>query len=199
MPLSLDVEGIALPQRLRPKKEVSMKRPSKVILASLAALALSASLLMVSGASATTNFNNAPSGAHYANGSSEPVCTFTSELTVSCTGTAIQGVGNTNAELSLAVTSTFTGVCHNPGKNSKVVEPFTRSDTNTTTATLTPSKNGRLVVPAESATGESSADFLADFTCPNPNWTPEVTGTAISFEYSLTFVGFAEPVILITG
>lgn len=147
---------------------------------------------------AVTNFDNAPSGAHYAKGSSEPVCTL-SGLTVSCTGTTIGGVGNTNATVNLAVTSTFTGVCHNPGVNSKVVEPFTESETTTTTAQLFPSRNGQLIVPAQSATGTSSEEFLADFTCPNPNWTPEVTGTAISFEYSLTFAGFDDPAILITG
>jgi hypothetical protein len=56
-----------------------------------AALAASALLLMGPAASAVTNFANAPSGAHYAKGSSEPVCTI-SGLTVSCTGTSIQGV-----------------------------------------------------------------------------------------------------------
>jgi len=149
-------------------------------------------------AQAATNFSNAPQGAHYANGSSEPVCTL-SGLTVTCTGTQIVGVGNTNATVSLAVTSTFTGVCHNPGVNSKIVEPFTRSETTTTTARLFPSKNGRLIVPPQTATGTSTAQFLADFTCPNPNWTPEVTGSAISFVYTLTFDGFTQPAIIITG
>jgi hypothetical protein len=40
---------------------------------------------------------------------------------------------------------------------------------------------------------------LQDFTCPNPNWTPEVTSSVLSYEYSLTFAGFTEPAILITG
>jgi hypothetical protein len=159
-----------------------------------AALAASALLLMGPAASAVTNFANAPSGAHYAKGSSEPVCTI-SGLNVSCTGTSIQGVGNTNAELNVAVTTTFSGVCHNPGVNSKVVEPFSRSETNTTTAELTPSRNGRLTVPAQSASGPDPADF----TCPNENWDPEVTSAVTSFVYSLTFVGFEDPVILITG
>jgi hypothetical protein len=148
-------------------------------------------------AQAATDFGNAPQGAHYANGSSEPVCTL-SGLTLTCTGTEIVGVGNTNAIVSLAVTSTFTGVCHNPGVNSKVVEPFTESETTTTTARLFPTKNGRLIVRSETATGTSSEELLADFSCPNPNWTPEVTGTAISF-YTLTFDGFTEPAISISG
>src|SRR5215204_6729396 len=146
----------------------------------------------------TVNFENAPQGAHFAQGQAAPVCTLNG-LTVTCTGTEIAGVGNTNATVNLAVTSTFTGVCHNPGVNSKIVEPFTRSETTTTTARLFPSKNGRLIVPPQTATGTSTAQFLADFTCPNPNWTPEVTGSAISFVYTLTFDGFTQPAIIITG
>jgi hypothetical protein len=152
----------------------------------------------VSQAITTVDFDNAPQGAHFAQGSSAPVCTL-SGLTVSCTGTQIAGVGNTNATVTLSVTSTFTGVCHNPGVNSKVVEPFTESETTTTSSVITSTKNGRLVVPPQTATGTSSAEFLADFTCPNPRWTPEVTGTSISFTYSLTFAGFGDPAILITG
>ena len=106
-----------------------MRKPLRLSILA-AALAASALLLMGPAASAVTNFNNAPSGAHYANGSSEPVCTI-SGLNVSCTGTSIQGVGNTNAVLNLAVTTTFSGVCHNPGVNSKVVEPFSRSKART--------------------------------------------------------------------
>jgi hypothetical protein len=150
------------------------------------------------GAFAVTNFDNAPQGAHYAKGFSEPVCTV-SGTTVTCTGTQIEGVGNTNARVVLTVTSTISGVCHNPGTNSKVVEPFSRSVTSTSSSNLTSTKNGRLVVPAQTTTGTSTADFLATFTCPNPNWTPEVTSNVISFEYTLTFAGFTEPAIRITG
>src|SRR5215216_7206386 len=127
---------------------------------------------------AVTNFENAPQGAHYATGFGEPVCTITG-TTVTCTGTEIVGVGNTNATVLLAVTSTFTGTCTNPGGH--LVEPFTESETATT------------------ATAVSSAEFLATFGCPNPNWTPEVTGTAISFVYTLTFAGFSAPAITVTG
>jgi|SRR5215207_10033812 len=146
----------------------------------------------------TVNFDNAPQGAHFAQGQAAPVCTLNG-LTVTCTGTEIAGVGNTNATVNLAVTSTFTGVCHNPGVNSKIVEPFTETETTTTTSVITSTKNGRLIVPAQSATGVSSEAFLADFTCPNPNWTAEVTGTSISFVYTLTFAGFTEPAITVTG
>ena len=149
-------------------------------------------------AHAVTNFNNAPQGAHYANGAAEPVCTVAG-TTVTCTATAIVGVGNTNATVELAVTSTISGVCHNPGVNSKVVEPFSRSVTRETSSELTSTKNGRLNVPAQSTTGVSTADFLATFTCPNPRWTPEVTSNVLSYRYSLTFAGFTQPAILITG
>lgn len=149
-------------------------------------------------ASAATNFANAPQGAHYARGSAEPVCTITG-TTVTCTATAIEGVGNTNATVELSVTNTISGVCHNPGVNSMVVEPFSRSITETTSSTITSTKNGRLLVPAQSTTGTSTEEFLATFTCPNPNWTPEVTSNVLSFEYSLTFAGFTQPAILITG
>jgi hypothetical protein len=149
-------------------------------------------------AQAAVDFENAPQGAHFAQGSGEPVCTLNG-LTVSCTGTQIAGVGNTNATVTLSVTSTFTGVCRNPGVNNKVVDPFTESETTTTSSVITSTKNGRLVVPAQTATGTSSEEFLEDFTCPNPRWTAEVTGTAISYVYSLTFAGFTEPAILITG
>jgi hypothetical protein len=145
-----------------------------------------------------TDFASAPQGAHYANGFGEPACTL-SGLTATCTGTQIAGVGNTNATVNLAVTSTFTGVCHNPGTNRKIVDPFTESETTTTTSVITSTKNGRLVVPAQSATGTNSEEFLADFTCPNPRWEAEITGTSISFAYTLTFAGFAQPAITVTG
>ena len=147
---------------------------------------------------ATVDFAAAPSGAHFAKGESAPLCTL-SGGTASCTSSAIQGVGNTNAVASLAVTATFTGVCHNPGVNNKVVEPFSEAQTNETSVPLTPSRNGRLDVLALSASVPSIEQFTAGFTCPNANWEADVSGSSISFTYSLTFAGFNTPVILITG
>jgi hypothetical protein len=170
-----------------------MRKIGLIGLLSMLAVALTAATAL-----AVTNFANAPQGAHYANGSGEPVCTV-SGVTVSCTGTAIEGVGNTNATVLLSVTSTISGVCHNPGVNSKIVEPFSRSVTTSTSSTITSTKNGRLVVPAQSTTGTSTEAFLASFTCPNPNWTPEVTSNVLSFRYTLTFAGFNAPAISITG
>jgi hypothetical protein len=152
---------------------------------------------------AVTNFNNAPSGAHYRQGSAEPVCTSTTTpttgaITVNCTGTQIAGVGNTNADLLLTVEGTANFVCHNPG-NANIVEPHSGTVSESTSTTLTPSRNGTLVVPAQTVT-ISPEEAAAQFTCPNPNWTEEFTGFSdLSFTYSLTFAGFTEPAILITG
>jgi hypothetical protein len=169
----------------------------------IAALALTFMGLSVGAAVADTNFDNAPSGAHYRKGSVEPVCTestvpTTGAVTVSCTGTQIGGVGNTNADLSLAVTGTANFVCHNPG-NANIVEPHSASVDEETSATLVPSRNGTLVVPAQSVT-ISPEDAAAQFECPNANWTEEFTGFSdLTFTYSLTFVGFDAPAISVTG
>jgi len=171
---------------------------TKTRLAVLGILTMLMTALWAGTASAVTNFANAPQGAHYARGAAEPVCTV-SGTTVTCTGTAIEGVGNTNATVELAVTSTISGQCRNPGSKSKVVEPFSRSITSTTTSELTSTRNGRLIVPAQTTTGTSTEEFLATFTCPNPNWTPEVTSNVLSYEYTLTFAGFDEPAIRVTG
>jgi hypothetical protein len=155
--------------------------------------------LSAGAALAVVNFNNAPSGAHFRQGFGEPVCTTstvptTGAISVSCTGTQIAGVGNTNATLSLTVNGTANFVCHNPG-NENIVEPHSGTATDTTTVPLAPSRNGTLIVP--SVTAEiSPAEAAEQFTCPNPNWTEEFTGfTAVSYSYSLTFAGFTAPVI----
>ena len=122
----------------------------------------------------------------------------TGAITVSCTGTQIAGVGNTNADLSLAVEGTANFVCHNPG-NENIVDPHSASVSEETSTALVPSRNGTLVVPTQSVT-ISPEEAAAQFTCPNANWTEEFTGFSdLSFTYSLTFAGFGEPVISITG
>ena len=166
---------------------------------SVLAVALGAFTLSISPVQAATNFGNAPSGAHYANGSSEPVCTFNAATAdLSCTGTQIAGVGNTNATLAASVTSSFTGVCHNPG-NANVVDPFTDSDSASVSVPLFPSRNGRLGVPSVTVNGTSASEFQATFSCPNPNWTAEVTDATITWSYTVTFAGFSSPVISISG
>ena len=186
---------------LRPKgicrKAKKMKLSFRRVLILFAAMFFALATGMTA-AQAVVDFSNAPQGAHFAKGAGEPVCTVTG-TTVTCTDTRIEGVGNTNATVELSVTSTISGVCHNPGVNSKVVEPFSESVTESTSSELTSTRNGRLLVPAQTTTGVSTEDFLADFTCPNENWDPEVTSNVLSFEYTLTFAGFTEPAIRITG
>jgi hypothetical protein len=141
---------------------------------------------------AVTNFANAPSGAHFARGAVEPVCTITDD-TVSCTGTQIAGVGNTNAVALLSVSASADVVCRAPG-NDKVVEPHSTTVTDTTEAQLTPSRNGRLTVPSLEET-ITSGDVSTAFTCPNENWREQVTDVTITgFTYTVTFVGFEDPV-----
>jgi hypothetical protein len=169
----------------------------------IAVLSLLALALAAVPALAVTNFANAPSGAHYRQGSAEPVCTETTvpttgAVTVSCTTTTIGGVGNTNADLLLEVTGTANFVCRNPG-NMNIVEPHSDAVEESVEATLVPSRNGQLIVPAQSVT-ITPEDAAAQFECPNPNWTEQFTGFSdLAFTYSLTFVGFEEPAILITG
>ena len=169
----------------------------------IAVLTMTCAGLLAGAAMAATNFNNAPSGAHYRQQATEPVCTestvpTTGAITVSCTGTQIAGVGNTNADLLLDVSGTANFVCHNPG-NENIVEPHSDSVSESTSTTLTPSRNGTLVVPPQSVT-ISPEDAAAQFECPNPNWTEEFTGFSdLTFTYSLTFAGFDDPAILITG
>lgn len=157
---------------------------------------LASSLLLFLGfaasAQASTNFSNAPTGAHYASGSSEPVCTW-SGATATCTSTVIGGIGNTDATVSLTVTTTITGYCFNPGNPNKAVTPFTRSQSTPTVSANVPSRNGQITIPQESATGLTVADFK--FKCPNPNWTPHFDGPTYSYVYTVTFAGFTLPVI----
>jgi hypothetical protein len=165
----------------------------------IAVLSLMALALAAVPALAATDFTNAPSGAHYKNRFAEPVCTTstvptTGAITVSCTGTQIGGVGNTNADLDLAVTGTANFVCHNPG-NENIVEPHSDTVDEATSVELTPSRNGTLVVPAQSVT-ISPEEAAEQFECPNVNWTEEFTGFSdLSFTYTLIFDGFTEPAI----
>jgi hypothetical protein len=175
-----------------------MKRLGLVALASILGIVFSSSMAL-----AVVNFDNAPEGAHFRKGFGEPVCTETTvpttgAVTVTCTGTEIAGVGNTNANLSLTVTGTADFVCHNPG-NDDIVEPHSASVSETTDTLLIPSRNGTIVVPVSSGT-ITPDEAAAAFTCPNPNWREEFVGFSdVTFTYSLTFVGFDAPAILITG
>lgn len=143
----------------------------------------------------------APSGAHFRKGSGEPTCAA-SGLAVSCTGTRIAGVGNTDAELSLTVTYSATVQCRNHG--GQIVEVKTQSTTTTPAPDATTElRNGTLTVsPFSAASAPTEQSFLDAATCPNPNWdklflagSPAVA----SFTYTLTFEGYPEPAITVTG
>ena len=162
----------------------------------IAVLSLMALALAAVPALAVTDFDNAPSGAHYRQGFAEPVCTVNETTnTVSCTGTTIGGVGNTNADVLLSVTARADLTCTNRGGN--LVEPHSSTVTDTTTDVAFSSRNGQIVIDPISET-ITEQDVERAFTCPNRNWTEDVQSITITdFEYSVTFAGFDEPAILL--
>jgi hypothetical protein len=144
--------------------------------------------------------DNAPPGANFRKGSGDPVCTI-SGITVSCGGTQISGVGNADADVSLTVQYAGTVQCRNHG--GQIVDVKTQSTSSTPAPDATTElRNGTLVVSTFAAsTVPSDADFEALAVCPNGNWTKELLGTAtvLSFTYTLTFDGFTNPAIIVTG
>ena len=138
---------------------------------------------------------NAPPGTHLQSGAIG--CLVDDDgLSVSCSGFELAGVGNTNAFVSLSASYSAIIDCRNHGGN--VVESHETTFTAANSATLTPTRNGRLRVGARSV----SPDLDLAEPCPNPNWTPEFhpgTLTLDSFTYTLTFDGFTGPYITITG
>lgn len=150
-------------------------------------------------ATSTTTFNpaNAPTGTHVQTGT--PSCTV-SGLSVSCSSFELAGVGNTNAHADLSATYSATVVCINGGGNPSDSQHQGTFTASATTGQLSP-KNGRLTVPSLSATAPTEQQFLAQQTCPNPNWTPTIPGgiTLSSFTYTVSFAGFSGPYITITG
>ncbi|WP_050054104.1 hypothetical protein [Pseudarthrobacter siccitolerans] len=179
-----------------------MKLSLRRVLILFAAIFLALATGMAAAQAATTvNLDNAPQGAHFAKGKAAPTCSLNeTTATVTCTGTEFAGVGNTDATVNLSLTATFTGVCRNPG-NRNIVDPFTETvETEAAPVTVTSDKNGRLVIPGGvKVDGTSAQEFQATFDCPNPRWLAQVTDVDYSFEYSVTFEGFSEPAILITG
>jgi hypothetical protein len=146
--------------------------------------------------------STAPTGAHYANGSFEPVC-GQSGLAISCSGTQINGVGNTNANLNLSVAYLAVVDCRNNG--GKIV-PVKAQLTSAAAVSLDiAAKNGALVVPSIATDEEdvpTAAEFEAQAVCPNGNWTREAREETIGtsgFVYLLTFVGFPDPAISIVS
>lgn len=165
----------------------------------LASVAFAAALVAPA-AWADTNFSNAPSGAHYANGSSEPVCTKDpSTQDVRCTATVIGGVGHTNADVVLSATYSGTVQCRNNG--GQIVEVKTQTTQATSAPNLTPDRNGQLTVGPLNVTAPTDEELEAKAKCPNKNWTAELQGhpALVSYVYTLTFKGFDEPAISIVG
>lgn len=148
----------------------------------------------------TTTFGSStsPSGAHYQQGFGEPVCSILG-VSVSCTGTEIGGVGNTDATLLVTVIAEATVQCRNKGGN--IVEVKSQLEEETSSDDHTDVRNGTLYVSAFTVAGPTDEEFLAAATCPNGNWTKLLLGSPVvrSYQYSLTFDGFNSPAISITG
>jgi hypothetical protein len=179
-----------------------VKRLAIIAALSVPAIAFSASAALA----ATFDPSAAPAGTHLVEGTPSPTCVV-SGLTVTCgggeTGTLsyeLAGVGNTNATATLSVTYTATVVCINNGGNPSDGQHQGTFTTTTSTGQLSP-KNGRLTIPSLTATAPTEAEFLAQQTCPNPNWTPTIPGgiTLSSFTYTVTFEGFSGAYITITS
>ena len=147
---------------------------------------------------AATNPANAPQGTHFKSGTAS--CSAASNGTVTCTGYTLAGVGNTNAQADLSATYTGTVVCRNGGGQLSDSQHQGTFTVPTSSGTLQ-SKNGNLTVPSLSTSAPTEQQFVAQQTCPNPNWTPTIPGgiTLSSFTYTVSFAGFAGPYITITG
>jgi hypothetical protein len=171
-----------------------MRRAGIITTLAMLLMALSASVAL-----ATTTFNPAaaPTGTHVQTGT--PSCSV-SGLAVTCSSYELAGVGNTNATATLSVTYSATIVCRNGGGNLSDSQHQGTFNKSTSTPQLSP-KNGRLTVPQISVSAPSTAQFLAQQSCPNSNWTPEISGsiTLSSFTYTLHFAGFTGNYITITG
>jgi hypothetical protein len=171
-----------------------MRRIS-IVMAVLVAAAMTASVALAV-ITTTTNPANAPSGTHLQTGAIG--CTVASNnLDVSCTLFELAGVGHTNAVVTLTATYTADVTCSNKGVNPQnAVEAQGSTFTDSTSTPLTSSKNGRLTVPAQS----KSFPGTTSSACPNGNWTATFTNKTLkSFTYTLTFDGFTDPYITITG
>jgi hypothetical protein len=161
-----------------------------------AVIGVVAALFIAVAAGAT---KSAPSGTHLKSGM--PGCSVDSSGNVSCAGFTLAGVGNTNAVEQLTATYTATVVCVNPGGNTSDSQHQGSFSSSTPPTTLTPDRNGNLIVTPLSVSAPTADQFIAQQTCPNPGWTPTLQGpiTLQSFTYTLTFNGFSTPYITITG
>jgi hypothetical protein len=147
----------------------------------------------------TTDPTAAPSGTHLQAGTIG--CTVGTDGTVTCSAFELGGVGHTNAVVDLVANYSATIDCTNKG--GELVESHSQDVTvESGPVTIRPDRNGRLRVSARTANAPTNNQILQQADCPNPNWTPSVHGGSVtleSFTYTLTFAGFTEPYITITG
>src|SRR6266513_4469192 len=150
-------------------------------------------------ASATTTIKPAaaPTGTHFSAGTSATCSVNPSTQLVTCSSYQLAGVVNSNATGALDTTYSATVDCTNNGGMTVPVKASAQTAP-TTTGSLSP-KNGKLTVPSlNSSPVPTDAQFEAQATCPNPNWTKSLQGGTItlsSFTYTLTFAGFSGPFI----
>ena len=176
-----------------------MKRLS-LILAALAVLMFGITTSAQAAITTTINPAAAPTGTHLQTGTISCSVDPATQL-VTCTSYELAGVGNANATGTLVTSYTATVQCRNHG--GQIVEVKSQVTTAPTTSGSLSPKNGRLSVPALSSSPvPTAADFTAQATCPNGNWTKELLGGTItlsSFTYTLHFAGFTGNYITITG
>jgi len=150
----------------------------------LLAVPFAAVIAFSAAASAATTVNpaNAPTGTHVQTGT--PGCAVNSSLNVNCNSFQLAGVGNTNARADLSATYSANVVCINGGQNPSDSQHQGAFTASASTGQLSP-KNGKLTVPSLSATAPTEEQFLAQQTCPNPNWTPTIPGGHHALELHL--------------
>ncbi len=173
-----------------------MKRTGLLLVAALLTLVIPTT---AQAATVTTvDLANAPKGTRFAPGTPQPTCTV-SGVEVGCTSHGLLGVGTTSAEALLWVTWTATIQCKDEA--GQVVQVSPNEEEDGAIAHLEP--NGRLVVPVlATSSGFIEGHYAEIATCPNEEWIPGVVRgsiTVIGFTYTLTFEGFTEPAITVTG
>jgi hypothetical protein len=147
----------------------------------------------------TTNPAGAPTGTHLQTGTISCTVNPTTQL-VSCTSFELAGVGNANATGTLTASYSATVLCRNHGDQIVEVKTTVQSAP-TSTGNLAP-ENGRLLVTAlSSGPVPTAAQFFALATCPNKNWTKELSGSIelTVFTYTLQFADFPAVYLTIEG
>jgi hypothetical protein len=146
----------------------------------------------------TVDFTNAPHGTRFMAGTPKPTCTVDG-VAVTCSSYDLRGVGTTRAEALLWVTWTALIQCKDEA--GQVVEVSVNEEQDGAIYYL--ESNGRLGVPVlATSSGFPQGHFEEIATCPVEEWIPGVVPGSITvtdFSYDLTFEGFTEPAITVTG